>query len=469
MRTRPQRSRPIGAVEIASSALARVAPRALTPLIDRARHDVRALLDGLTGQREPAAAGPSTPRVVPVALEAIDPIEHALPRGEARRRYVTLRSDVSWLLRDLRGEGRPALVTRGPSRYARTERPRGLGASLRELEVASIVRETDDAVSVALTERDGAPIAFEAGQFLTLHLEVDGAVLRRAYSLSTTPGSGTSAITVKRIEGGRASSFLVERLREGDRLRALGPSGSFLAPAANEPAHLVMIAGGSGITPVISIAESVLEGRPELAVTIVYGNRRPRDVIFAERLARLAERHERLEVVHVLAEPDEGFEGPRGVLDRAMIEARLDALTDRGPRRYYVCGPAPVMDAAREALAARGVPAERVHEERFQSPQDPADSALPAEAVTMRVRAGGRDHVLRVAPGQTLLEAGLAGGARLPFSCAMGGCGACKVKLVSGTVHEQERTCLSPSEREAGYVLACSSRPTSAVAIEVER
>ena len=466
MRRAPQRARPVGAIEIVSSAAARLAPRALVPWIDQARHDARAIVDGLSGRREPPFVGPSSPRIVPLPLFAIDPIEHALPL-RARHRWRVLRTDVRWLLRDLRGERRPTRVARGPSRYAR-EAPRGL--SLRPLRVTSIVRETDDAVSIVLTELDGSPIAFEAGQFLTLELEIDGKRLRRAYSLSTSPRSGTSAITVKRIDGGRASSFLCESLREGDVLRALGPSGSFLLPRERAPRHLVMIAGGSGITPLVSLAETALESRPELAITLVYGNRRPRDVIFGARLDALAARHgERFELVHVLAEPEPGWIGLRGLLDRATLGELLGALRDRGPRLYYLCGPAAMMDAAKAELAARGVPLEDVREERFRSPADAPDAPLPNETFVAHVRVRGRENVVPVAPGRTLLEAGLAAGVRLPFSCAMGGCGACKVRLVGGTVHVAEPTCLTPEERAVGYVLACSARPTSPVTIEVER
>ncbi len=464
MRSASTRARPIGAVEVASSAVARLAPRALLPAIERTRHDVRALVDGLSGRREPAVTSPSSPRIVPVPLRAIDPIEHVLPRG-ARRTWVSLRTDVTWLLRDLRGEPRPNLIARGPSRYATA---RGLGAALRPLRVASITRETEDASSIALTELDGAPIAFEAGQFLTLHLTIDGAPVRRAYSLSTSPLSGVSAITVKRV--GFASSFLHERLREGDVVRALGPSGAFLAPTTDDAAHLVMLAGGSGITPVLSIAETVLQARPALRVTLVYGNRRWRDVIFAERIERLRERHaDRFEVQHVLSEPDASWTGRRGLLDRATIDACLDAIADGGPRLYYLCGPAPMREAARAALFARGVRDEQLREERFSSPAELTGAALPSEPVSMRVASGGRDAIVHVTPGQTLLEAGLAAGLRMPFSCAMGGCGACKVRLTSGQVSEAGSSCLSSREREAGYVLACSARPTGPVSIEVER
>ena len=325
-------------------------------------------------------------------------------------------------------------------------------------------------MSVVLTELDGRPLAFEAGQFLTFHFDVDGERVRRAYSLSTSPLEGPSAaVTVKRLEGGRGSGFVHERLRAGDRVRVLGPSGSFVAPAATTPARLVMIAGGSGITPVASIAETVLESRPELSVSLVYGNRRLEDVIFAERLTRLCAAHaDRFTLDHVLSEPPPGWEGPTGILDGATLAARLDALPDDGrARRYYLCGPAPMMDAARALLLERGVAPEDIREERFHSPAA-VTASLPDEPLIARMKVRGRDHVVRVDPGQTLLEAGLAAGVDLPFSCAMGGCGACKAKRPLAACTRTSWNCLSGAEREAGFVLTCSSRPTTPVSLEVE-
>lgn len=477
MQSRTTRARPIGALDVASSALYRLAPSGLGPHIEQARHDVRALVDGLTGVREPTFIDPATPRTVPVPLASIDPIEHVLPGRALRQRWVTLRTDVTWVLRDLRGERRPAVVARKPSRYASAPEPRPvtrpLAQAARTVRVESVVRETEHAVSIVLRELDGSPLAFEAGQFLTLQLTIEGAPLRRAYSLSTSPLDGPSAaITVKRIEGGRGSSWIHEHVREGDTLSVLGPSGTFVAPAERTPARLVMIAGGSGITPVISIAETVLRSRPELDVVLVYGNRSERDVIFADRIERLrAEHGSRFVVDHVLSDPSEAWTGPRGLLDRATIDARLDAIgaSDDRPSLYYVCGPTPMMDAAREALAARGVAVDAIREERFHSPADAsvARESLPDRPVSVRMKVRGRDHLVRVDPGQTLLEAGLAAGAALPFSCTMGGCGACKVKLVSGAVQAEEPNCLTPRERSEGWVLSCCSRPTGPVALEV--
>lgn len=463
------RLRPVGAVEIASSVAALLAPRGLHPDIDCLRHDVRAVVDGLSGKREPAFTDRSTPRVIPVPLRAIDPIEHLLPRGRLRRGWSSLRTDVRWLLRDLRGDRRPATIARAPSRYRSRAVVRDVMASARPLRVTRVARETQDAITITLTEASGAPITFQAGQFLTFNLQTEsGEWLTRAYSLSACPLDGEAAITVKRIAGGRGSA-LMHALREGDVLLGRGPSGAFLPPSSRRE-DVVMIAGGSGIAPVVSIAETVLRSRPAQRVSLIYGSRAQRDIIFAERLERLRARFpDRLRVDHVLHDPEEDWKGARGLLDRATIHARLDAAGVRGECAYYVCGPAPMMDAARDALLARGVLPERIREERFRSPAGVSMVPLPDAPVALRAKLGGRERVARVAPGQTLLEAGLAAGIDLPFSCAMGGCGACKVKLVAGTIHTDDSSCLSSRERADGFVLTCCSRPTSEVVLEVIR
>ncbi|HJL15285.1 MAG TPA: ferredoxin--NADP reductase [Sandaracinaceae bacterium LLY-WYZ-13_1] len=471
--SRGARRRPVDSIDVTASAVARLSPRFMRPRIDQLRLDARSLVDGFRGPREPTYRDPETPALEPTPLAAIDPIEHVLPR-RLRRRWVTLRTDLSWLARDLRGEGRPYLVERrGPSRWAAAPGPAPVQPSMkrRKLRVATRRQETPDAVSIELVELDGSPLSFEAGQFLSFHLEVDGEPLRRAYSLSTSPLDGPGGcITVKRVSNGRASNWIHDHLAEGAELEVLGPSGSFVAPAETAPAHLVLVAGGSGITPVISIAETVLRSRPELTVSLVYGNRRREDVIFHDRLAELAERFgDRLRVEHVLEEPPEGWTGPRGRLDADQLAAWLDTLPTDPPALYYLCGPGPMMDAARETLLGRGVSEEAIREERFNSPQDvdEATEDLPSEAVTVQLKVKGRDHLVRVEPGQTLLEAGLAAGAALPFSCAMGGCAACKGKLTGGSVKMEEPNCLSAKERDAGWVLTCCSRPLGAARVEV--
>lgn len=382
------------------------------------------------------------------------------------RRWNTLRTDLVWIGRDLRGHKRAATVRRaGPSRYANARAPR-IGVTPRPLTVEAVVRETLDAVTLRLVEADGAPLRFEAGQFLTFHLDVDGQRIRRAYSLSSSPLDGPGAtITVKRIEGGRGSVFMNERVTAGDTLMALGPSGSFVAGEARE---LVMIAGGSGITPIASITETLLRTRDDVAIHLIYGNRAEADIIFRDRLEALARTHDALSLDLALEAPPDGWTGPTGRLDPSVLGPWLDGLGEDTGRAYYLCGPEAMMDAARALLLERGVVPEAIHEERFRSPQDaPSRADLPKETVTARVRASGRDTLVPVPPGQTLLEAGLAAGVAMPFSCAMGGCAACKCKVTEGEVVMDEPNCLSEQEKDEGWILACSARPLGTVRLEV--
>jgi ferredoxin-NADP reductase len=328
-------------------------------------------------------------------------------------------------------------------------------------------------VSVFLERLDGAKLEFLPGQFLTLELVVDGQRLRRAYSLSTSPLDGHAAITVKRIAGGRVSSFVNERLREGDVAHVLGPSGSFtVQPDSGATRDLVLLAGGSGITPVVSIARTVLAREPRSRVTLVYGNRRAEDVIFRDALDTLArENADRFVLEHVLEEAPTGWSGPRGRLDRGTVDARLEALRvcERAGTEFYVCGPDPMRRAVRDALAARGVTGTRVREEVFLRPEllTDADHALPDRDQTLHVRKNGLERTMIVRPGQTLLEAGLAAGMPMPFSCAMGGCAECKCELVEGSVAMEEPNCLTAEERAQGFVLACVARPRTTVRVLV--
>lgn len=459
------RHRPVNAVDVAASALAKVMPGGLAPRIDRLRHDVNGVLAGF-GARPRPYSGPEAPIERPRPLADIDPIEHMLPGRRLRRRWVTLRTDLRWLRRDLRGESRPSTVTRSKaSRYRAAERS---ALEPRPVVVRAVRRETPDAVTLQLEEIDGRPLRFEAGQFLTFHLDVDGARLRRAYSLSSSPLDGPGAtITVKQIEGGRASRWM-QHVQPGARLRVLGPSGSFVAHGNALGDALVMIAGGSGITPVISIAETVLRSRPDARVRLLYGNRRLDDVIFRARLDALAATHPGLEITHALETPPESWTGLVGQLDAHVIARWLDTLGDGDARGYYVCGPTPMMDAARQALRVHAPDAE-VHEERFQSPGTATrPRVLPSEPLPVRLVLAGETHQVEVAPGETILEAAIAAGLALPFSCAMGGCAACKGTLREGEVVMDEPNCLTERERAAGAVLTCCARPTSPAQVEIE-
>ncbi len=332
------------------------------------------------------------------------------------------------------------------------------------MRVRRVVRETAHAVTLELEDPTGAPVRFAPGQFFTLELRIDGEAVKRAYSASSSAlDSATLQVTVKRVEGGRVSSYLVDRVREGDAVGLLGPSGSFIPAPSASPRRLVLVGGGSGITPLLSIARTVLASEPATRIALVYGNRSAADVIFNDVLHALASEHAGSFVVrHVLEHPPAGWSGGTGLLDGAALARELEALrdSDAPTTEYFLCGPAPMMSAARERLESLGVAGDRIHEERFVSAHaSQAAADLTDQPVTARL--AGRDHTFVVPAGSTVLEAALGARLALPFSCSVGGCGTCLVRLAEGRVEMDEPNCLSEKERAEGLVLACVARPAS--------
>lgn len=394
----------------------------------------------------------------------LERISRALPRGVSDRLALT-RRDVLMVLDGLAGRiPSPVVRQRAIARGEKTPvRP-----AARAVRVRAVIPETPEAVSLVLEDPTGAPFDYAPGQFFTVCVTVDGAPLRRAYSASRpADGSATVRITVKRVEGGVVSTHLTTKLSEGDALELLGPSGSFtLAPAESAPAHLVLLGGGSGITPLFALAAHAL-ARTDARVTLVYGNRAREDVIFADALDALAREHpERLTVRHALERPHEGFDGLVGRLDPDNLARALDALGDLSDATFFVCGPTPMREAARDALRARGIDAARVREEVYASPHGAADAATRPEVVRLRLR--GRERAVTVRAGETILDAAMRDGVDMPFSCTVGGCGACQCRRVAGEVVMEEPNCLDAAERDQGAVLTCVGRPAGpGVVLEV--
>lgn len=374
---------------------------------------------------------------------------------------------------DLRGERSPTWLARSGERY-----PTSGSASLatRECEIVEVIRETADAVSLILRDASGAPLPeVRPGQFFTLLVPVPGEPLplRRAYSASgDCRERGHVRVTVKRIAGGRASSWLVEQARAGMVLSVLGPSGEF--GVTRDPQvlrKLVMIAGGSGITPMMAILHTLPKLDPHVELTLIYANRSEADIVFHTELATLtAELGDRFTLALALEQPPTAWPGHVGRLDEPTLRAILDdlELIDDPHTEFLICGPAVMMEAARATLHTRGVTDERIHQETFFQPHLRTDVRVQvSEPQPITVMLGAREVGLVVQPGQTLLEAGLAAGLAMPYSCAMGGCAACKVEVEHGEVVMQEPNCLGPRERAEGYVLACIGSPTRPSRIRV--
>jgi ferredoxin-NADP reductase len=318
----------------------------------------------------------------------------------------------------------------------------------RAVRVAAITRETADAVTVTLEPEDGKPLHFRAGQYLTHLFTIDGETLKRAYSLSSAEGQAPS-FTAKMVENGRVSAHLQTRLRPGERYSVLGPSGEFILGHGAHP--LLFVAGGSGITPVISLIETALAAQPERVVRLLYASRSEDDIIFRARLAALAQRHASLSVTHVLSRPGPAWRGERDRLDLVRVASLLAPPPES---EAYLCGPTGLMDAAVAGLVAAAVPAARIRRERFLAAPR-ASAARPSAPQPIEFRRSGRTVMQNL--GESILECGLREGIALDFSCTVGGCGSCKLHVVSGHFALNEPNCLSSEERATGHTLACSS------------
>ena len=478
MLVRPPESRPPRTIDYAARMLSLALPARAAGKVDQARRDLSLLADAARGQR-PAPVATLTHAVQRApALADLDALD-VLPDfvGEPAK---AVRRDARVLIDSLVYGRRPSpLVKRGARHCESTEAQvvalaGGASRSVsRRVKVSRVVRETDAAVSLYLTELDGHPLRFQAGQFMSVDVVVDGVRLRRAYSLAAPaagPGSGAPHITIKCVHEGRVSNHLNESAHEGMLLDVLGPSGSFvLEPApADTSRHVLLVAGGSGITPIMSLAATTLHSEPQSRVTLVYGNRAEADVIFMERLAELVTASEgRLVVDHVLTEGSAAWEGARGLLDGATLNARLDAVgvDPAAADACFVCGPTPMMVAARALLLERGVAKSRLHEERFGSPEARTEARGADTPQPFTLQRGQGSRTVVVQPGQTLLDAAVAAGEPMPFSCAMGGCGACKMVCLDGEVAMEEPNCLTDDERAQGFVLTCVGRPCGPVTL----
>jgi ring-1,2-phenylacetyl-CoA epoxidase subunit PaaE len=347
-----------------------------------------------------------------------------------------------------------------------------MSVGFHRLTVAEVIDETAEARSIrfALPDALRETFRFTPGQHLTLRTEIGGEEIRRNYSLCVAPQDGALVVTVKRIAGGAFSNWANDNLRPGDSIDVMPPHGSFtwaFAPGAAN--HYVAFAGGSGITPILSLLRTALLTEKDSRFTLFYGNRDSQSVIFLEALAQLKNSFmNRLEVYHFLAEEAEDIDLFNGMLNRAKCDEILDDLIEPADvAAFFICGPGPMMDAAEEALVARGVAKELIHLERFTADRPSAAleaqmQALTQEAagLTMLVTLDGRKRrVAFDAAAGNILDSARASGLPAPFACKAGVCATCRARVVSGSVEMAARYGLTDEEVAAGYVLTCQSVP----------
>jgi 3-ketosteroid 9alpha-monooxygenase subunit B len=320
------------------------------------------------------------------------------------------------------------------------------------LRIKRVVRETSDAVSLILDvpAHCSEEFRYQAGQFLTLRVTVDGQDLRRCYSMSSAPVEDDMQITVKRDPGGLVSNWLNDTASEGGEIHAAPPAGRFLLRGTSD--EIVALAGGSGITPIMSLVRTALVNSSR-RIRLFYANRSRDSVIFADALECLANTHaDRLVIEH-------HYDDDSGVVTPAAVESFIAGARDAD---YYICGPGPFMDTVEAAVLNSGAPRQRVHLERFEVapvPADATESSGTTEEVIIEL--DRQTTTAQYRPGNTLLQTARIAGLRAPSSCETGSCGTCMARIVTGSARMLNNDALDEDEVAEGWVLTCQSLPTS--------
>ncbi len=338
------------------------------------------------------------------------------------------------------------------------------GLHFHPITVRELRPDTEDAVAVtfdvppALAER----FRFAPGQYLTLRAVVNGEELRRSYSICAAPGEALR-VGVRHVPGGAFSTWVHRSLAAGQAVDVMEPQGRFGAALAKRPRHVLAVAGGSGITPILAILKTALADGARC--TLLYGNRNAASTMFKEELEDLKNRHLTRLAVHPVFSREQ--------VDSPLNMGRLDAdkiatfLKLAGPAdEVFVCGPHAMNDEVEAALKTAGVPAERIHVERFGVPPSAADAKLhepkPGDAATARITVV-RDGLTREVPfgagDESLLAAAARAGLDVPYSCKSGVCATCRAKLVEGQVRMDRNFALEPDDLKAGFILTCQAHP----------
>jgi ferredoxin-NADP reductase len=345
------------------------------------------------------------------------------------------------------------------------------------LRVREIIEETASTKTLRLERIDGPLPPFRPGQYVNVFADVDGVLTSRPYSISSAPEPGraqgepqTLDLTIRDKVDGFVAPYLLNEVQVGDELETTGPAGSFYHEPLIDGEELVLLAGGSGITPFMSIIREAFggdEADPSLKIHLLYGSRVPEDVIFGAELAALAEEHPGLRYSPVISEPPPGYEGLTGLLDARAIR---EEAGDLGGKTVYICGPGVMYDFCLEALTELGVPEYKIKRELYGPPDDVTrepgwPQGLDASTI-FEVEVAGRETI-RAEAGEPLLNSLERYGIVVPVICRAGECSACRMRLLSGRVYQPASTGLRESDREHGYIHACVSYPLENLRIRI--
>ncbi len=328
---------------------------------------------------------------------------------------------------------------------------------LYSLTVSAIRQEANDAFAIEFSNVPSVFRDFSAGQHLTIKVTIKGETLYRTFSISSIPNSyNFLTLTIKKIKGGKATNYLAENLKVGDTLEVTAPSGQFyLNPEPANQKHYVMIAGGSGITPIYSMIGTILKFEPKSKITLLYANRTSRSIIFKEKLEQWTKEFPaQIEVKHFLSEEENPQNAIKGYITRISLEEMVNAY-GKNTLEFYLCGPEIMTNKLIEDLQYLGISKEKIHRELFLITTQTQASTSQKAQVSAKVF--GKTYQFETEEGKTILQSGLEQNIPLPFSCQSGLCGMCKMKCTEGRVTMQNNQVLSVPDIKAGYILTCQA------------
>ncbi len=351
-------------------------------------------------------------------------------------------------------------------------------ARFHQLRVKDIKRETPEAVSVAfeVPPQQQPEYLFKMGQYITLKLTIKGEEIRRSYSLCTAPHESELRVAVKEVEGGKGSVFINRNLKVGDSIEVMTPMGTFntVLKGANKK-HYVLFAGGSGITPMMSIIKSVLYVEKQSTITLFYANKNENSSIFKSELEQLAAANSNLKLVLVYDEPSAKLpELNCGLITQQKAEALVKAMTCENADEYFICGPGPLMENVKNALESMKIHKEKIHIEYFTSVIEAVDKASTPSGSDVKahikvIQYGIETEFPLETSGLSILEAAIEAGVDAPFSCKGAVCCTCRAKVLEGKVKMNANFALTDQEVEEGYILTCQSHPlTETVTIDYD-
>ena len=350
-------------------------------------------------------------------------------------------------------------------------------AKFHKLKIKEITQETADCVSIAFDIPADLKSEYQyiQGQYITFKLNVKGEEIRRSYSLCSSPLTEAELrVAVKKVKNGRASVWLNENIKGGTELEVMTPMGTFHSPLnASNKKNYVLIAGGSGITPMLSIIKTVLHAEPQSAVALFYGNRDEASIIFKDQIEKIAaENKGRFTFFDILENPAKQVDAIfKGMMTQDKLKEIFSKYVDlKADNEFFICGPTPMMDNARITLENLSVEKKRIHIEYFTAAPTPAktETVASTENITSNITVildGSETKFQLNTKGKSILDSALDAGVDVPFACKGGVCCTCRAKVLEGKVKMDNNYALTDTEVEQDYVLTCQSHPLTPVVV----